>query len=160
MKKTILLLALVLTPMSFAQMGTNTTTRPQGNGEMRQKMKAKMLEKFDADNDGELSDSERAAAKEARQSSGNSTPRQNRAGGPQGKNGAGKMGGMNKSKMRERILKKFDADGDGKLNERERATAKEAREELISKYDKNDDGKLGARERKVLQNVRSNKNSK
>src|SRR3972149_2675436 len=49
------------------------------------------------------------------------------------------------------LLKKFDADGDGKLSESERATAKEAwktrRETFVKKFDTNGDGKLGPEER-------------
>ncbi|MEQ9065346.1 MAG: EF-hand domain-containing protein, partial [Gimesia chilikensis] len=58
---------------------------------------------------------------------------------------------------REEILKKFDKDGDGKLNEEERSAARAARgekggqgfnrEEFMKKFDKNGDGKLDENER-------------
>lgn len=54
---------------------------------------------------------------------------------------------------REAILKKFDTDGDGKLNETERASLQEERKqkkaERIAKYDTDGDGKLSKEERKA-----------
>jgi hypothetical protein len=41
-------------------------------------------------------------------------------------------------------LEKFDADGDGKLNEQERRTARETvRERIRDRLDRNDDGRVG-----------------
>ena len=56
------------------------------------------------------------------------------------------------------LIKKFDADGDGKLNEEERKTAMEAmreraekhRKEMLAKYDTDGDGKLSESEREAL----------
>ncbi|MCP5536336.1 MAG: hypothetical protein H7A51_08905 [Akkermansiaceae bacterium] len=51
------------------------------------------------------------------------------------------------------LLKKFDKDGDGKLNEEERAAAKEAMEArraaFIKKHDTDGDGKLSDEEKKA-----------
>ena len=63
-------------------------------------------------------------------------------------------GGFN----REEILKKYDADKDGKLSDDERAEARKAmeaefakrREEMTKKYDKDGDGKLSEEERAEL----------
>ena len=50
----------------------------------------------------------------------------------------------------EEVLKEFDKDGDGKLNEEERKAAGEAmRKKLIEKFDKDGDGKLNEEERKA-----------
>ena len=52
-------------------------------------------------------------------------------------------------------LKKYDKDGDGKLNEKERfaawgAAAEEKRQEFMKKYDKDGDGKLDEKEREAI----------
>ena len=56
-----------------------------------------------------------------------------------------------KGGMRKEILAKFDADGDGKLSDAEKAKAKEAREarhaEMIAKFDADGDGKLNDEEK-------------
>lgn len=50
------------------------------------------------------------------------------------------------------LLKKYDADGDGKLNEAEMKTWREAREkENLEKYDADKDGKLNDEERKKME---------
>lgn len=75
-----------------------------------------LIKKFDANGDGKLDEAERAKAKEAFAGG--------RPGGKPGdrKPGAGGPGGFD----REALLKKFDENGDGKLDEAERAKAKEA----------------------------------
>ena len=78
-----------------------------------------MIKRFDKDNDGKLNDEERAAAHkafEARRGGGQGS-RRPRGGGP----GAG-QGGPDREKMRAEMIKRFDKDGDGKLNDEERAT--------------------------------------
>lgn len=162
MKKTLILLTLILAPVSLAQQAA-PQAGPQANPEMRAKMKARVLEKFDADGDGQLSDEERATAKAARQSKGDtagSTPRQKKAaagqGGPQGKNGSGGAQGKNgkgkqfRAKVRERVIEYFDQDGDGKLNESEREALKQKRQATRSEFDKDGDGKLSPEERKAM----------
>lgn len=48
------------------------------------------------------------------------------------------------------VVKEFDKDGDGKLNEEERKAAREAREkQMLEKYDADKDGKLSDEERKT-----------
>jgi len=57
--------------------------------------------------------------------------------------------------MHKKILEKFDKDGDGKLNEEERAAAKaafqekhpDAKEKVLAYFDKDGDGKLNEEER-------------
>lgn len=59
----------------------------------------------------------------------------------------------NRGDMRERILNKFDADGNGELSAEERAAFKKAREtkraEMIKAYDTDGDGQLSKAERKA-----------
>jgi hypothetical protein len=56
-----------------------------------------------------------------------------------------------KGKVHQEMLKRFDKDGDGKLDDSERAAAKEAMEarkaERMKKFDSNGDGKLDDEER-------------
>ena len=68
----------------------------------------RLLEKFDANKDGSLSEDEKAKAREAIK---------------------GKVGGA----IRQRILQRFDEDKDGKLNDAERAKAKAAWQERAAK---------------------------
>jgi Ca2+-binding EF-hand superfamily protein len=74
--------------------------------------KKKLLEKYDANGDGQLDNSERAAA------------RQDMAKKKRGKKGPGAagpgVGGISREE-REMLTQRFDADGDGKLNDEERA---------------------------------------
>lgn len=99
---------------------------PAGKGRGgREEVMKKVLEKFDADGDGKLSDDEKAKAKAAfagrAGKPGAGKPGANRPG-PGGR----KPGGEQAAAMREKILGKFDKDGDGKLSDAERAAAKEA----------------------------------
>lgn len=81
----------------------------------------KMLERFDVDGDGVLSDTEKQAAKEAFES--------------------------RRAEHRERMmLKHFDEDGDGVLSESEQAAAHEAHEQRLAKFDLDGDGELSREE--------------
>jgi Ca2+-binding EF-hand superfamily protein len=51
---------------------------------------------------------------------------------------------------RDAFIRKYDKNGDGKLDDKERLAArKERQEELIKQYDKNGDGKLDNKERQA-----------
>lgn len=81
-----------------------------------------IMEKFDADKDGKLSEDERKAMHAAKEA---------------------KM-----EEHRKEMLTKFDKDGDGQLNDEERAAAKAARQaEMTKKFDTDGDGKLSDEER-------------
>ena len=102
-----------------------------------------MLEKFDADKDGKLSDEERKAAREAMKDAhgqrGDKGPRGPRPEGaaegrPEGCPGnaegrPGRPGPRFNPEQRKEMLEKFDADKDGKLSEEERKAAREAMKE-------------------------------
>jgi len=56
---------------------------------------------------------------------------------------------------RSEIFKKYDKNGDGKLDEEERAALqKERQQEMLKKYDKNSDGKIDETERQAVQEDR------
>ncbi|MDD2599603.1 MAG: EF-hand domain-containing protein [Kiritimatiellae bacterium] len=61
----------------------------------------------------------------------------------------------NREEMRERMmLRRFDKDGDGKLNEEEKAAMENEKKELMAKFDKDGDGVLNAEERKAMMEER------
>ncbi|MBI4026643.1 MAG: EF-hand domain-containing protein [Verrucomicrobia bacterium] len=64
---------------------------------------------------------------------------------------SGEKAPQRRQKLREHLLKKFDADGDGKLNDEERAKMKAAvqakKQEWLKRFDANGDGKLDSEER-------------
>jgi len=69
-----------------------------------------------------------------------------------------------KGAAREEILKKFDKDGDGKLNDEEKAAAKAAKAEMekqmLEKYDKDKDGKLSDEEKAEMKKVMAERKAK
>ena len=86
--------------------GTKEGSQPNPEGMKR------LLERFDANKDGKLDETERAAAKaewEKRRAQGQSSTER----------------GPMPEKLRQEMLKRFDRDGDGKLSDAERAAAKE-----------------------------------
>lgn len=107
----------------------------------------RLLERFDTDGDGELSDTERAAAKETIQAEREA----------------------HRAEMKARLLERFDDNGDGELDEAERETIREvlgpmireraergrrddhrrdrARREAMQRFDTNEDGRLDEDER-------------
>ena len=101
-----------------------------------------MLEKFDADKDGKLSDEERKAAREAMKEAhgqrGDRGPRGQRPedaqGRPEGQPGnaegrPGRPGPRFNPEQHKAFIEKFDTDKDGKLSEEERKAAREAMKE-------------------------------
>ena len=119
MKKVFVMLAVICLVLSVDAFG--------GGKQMSPEMRQKMLEKYDADGDGKLSDEERATAKAEMQ----------------GKREA----------MQSQMLEKYDTDGDGKLSDEEKQAAKADREakraEMLEKYDTDGDGKLNESEREA-----------
>ncbi len=102
-----------------------------------------MLKMFDANNDGKLDEAEKAAAKAELE--------KRKEGSESHEKGEGK--GPGNKKMNDKMLKKFDANKDGELNETEKAAAKKFREEKkaerLENYDKDRDGELNEAERKA-----------
>ncbi len=131
--------------------------RPGGRGQGQQgrrgptaEQRQQIMERFDTDGDGQLNETERAAAREAMQ----------------GRGGQGRGGPS--AEQRTRILEQYDTDGDGQLNETERAAAREAmqgqgrggqgqqgrrgptaeqRQQIMERFDTDGDGQLNETER-------------
>ena len=108
--------------------------------------KQAMLEKFDTDGDGKLSEEEKAEARKAMQEK--------------------------KQQREERMLKRFDADGDGQLSDAEKAEAKKQKEQMQEKmkkagvnieeirkqFDADGDGQLSEQERAQARKAMQEKN--
>ena len=125
---------MLLTTTVLAAFAITATANPKGPRPHRPDGPPKaLIEKFDTDGDGKLSEQEREAAKAA-------------------------MG-----EKRDAFIAKYDKDGDGKLNEEERKAAREewkgkdrpkppggpSRERIIKRFDKDGDGKLNEEEREA-----------
>ena len=93
----------------------------------------------------------------------------------QGKAKGARPQGKGNGQMQAEILKRFDKDGDGKLNDTERAAAKKAheerggqpgggdgkmREEILKRFDKDGDGKLNEEERAAAKKAHEERGNK
>ena len=122
-----------------ARAAGEATAGPEGRRsreEVRERMRTAMLERFDANKDGEIDDAEREAAREQTQA--------------------------RFTEMRDRFLqRRFDADGDGQLSEAEtaemnkaqegwRARADAARAEFMERFDADKDGQISEPEREAV----------
>lgn len=116
-------------------------------GQTRAEQRAATLKQFDADGDGKLNPAERAAAREAMQKM-RKGPGERPGFRPHTKGGP-----RDPAFQRGYLLGKFDKDGDGKLDETERAAAKaemdqrmrtmaERRLERLKSVDTDGDGKI------------------
>ena len=179
------LIAMMLALPAFAQQDAPQTkdlpTPPEGMrpghwgaaGEMpkmpgREDFHKKMLEKFDADKDGQLSDEEKAAMKaemeKMRGERGPKGPRgENGERGPKvprGKNGErGPKGPRGERPAMPKGENPFDADKDGKMSDEERKAAREAMEQkMLEKFDTDKDGKLSDEERKAMRPAHGGQN--
>jgi Ca2+-binding EF-hand superfamily protein len=109
MKRTLVTLVLALPIFAAGQASAQEEERPRRDGEMR----ARMIEEFDADGDGELSDEERQTARE--------TMRERRGDRPgSGGQGRGRGGeGRPAPPDPNQLFDEFDADKDGQLSREE-----------------------------------------
>lgn len=157
------------------------------------KMREEMKQKFDTNQDGQLDDGERRAARQAMQDKwaqaggprGFHGPRGHGGGEPPmwmrrelhrwfeqqwGGPGGARAGlhhrgpGGPRGHMRAALVKRFDADKDGRLDETERAAAKQAgqehrarmkenRKQVLERFDTDGDGKLGDSERQNMRDA-------
>jgi len=133
------------------------------------KVRKHLLEKFDKDGDGELSDEEHKAAKaswenKAREMREKFAEMKKKFMAKYDTDGDGKLSDEENKAMRDSMkkeweakkaekLKLYDADGDGKLDEDERKEAVEAeKRKMMEKYDADGDGELSAEEKKAAFN--------
>lgn len=68
--------------------------------------------------------------------------------GPAG--GSKEKGDGKRTEQKDRLLKRFDADGDGVLSDAEKAAMQADRDAMIAKYDTDKDGKLSEAERQAV----------
>lgn len=137
--------------------------------------RAQILKQFDANGDGRLDDAEKEKAKAAflnRQKQGNRAGKGKAGQGRPGQKRPGQAGGQDRPNFQQ-LIKQFDKDGDGKLNEQERAALREqmskarrgkaggnnndARripEQALKLFDKDGDGKLNEEERAAAMKAR------
>jgi len=112
-----------------------------GGGDARATIREQMLKKFDKNGDGKLDEKERPSREQlqeffrAQQGGAGGKDRapgggRPGAGGRPGQGGPGGRGGDAGGNMRELFLKKFDKNGDGKLDEKERPSREQAMEFL------------------------------
>jgi hypothetical protein len=145
-----------------------TTPPPPAPGEHRP-WREEMLQRFDANHDGQLDDAERATARAAWQK------RMAERGGPGAEfHGGGhphrhwrkmmRMRHWRRMHLRHAMLRRFDRDGDHRLSEAERADARKAGEEMrarfqanrrqmLERFDANHDGRLDENERKGVRDA-------
>ena len=158
MKKTLLIALCAALPV-FAQEEAPTAPQPRhwgAAGEMpqmknREEMQRKMLEKFDADKDGQLSDAEKEAIKaEMKNRHGKRGERPQgmpKFGNKRGERPEGmpegempkfgnKRGERPQGQMPQKMLEKFDTDKDGQLSDAEKEAMRKARPERKGKGEK------------------------
>jgi hypothetical protein len=120
-----------------AQNGKGQFGQPFNNGQAaanQAAVRAEMMKRFDRDGDGRLNAQEQLAATRAMQERGLNTPGQPNLAGRGGNNGAQTGPGVGQaappapapkiSRREEILMKRFDKDGDGKLNAEEKAAAR------------------------------------
>jgi len=130
-------------------------------------LREKMRQRFDRDGDGQLSEAERQEARQAMRKMHRRMHHRmmhHRAHGWHGGRAFGGPGGPGfgpQRPLRQAMLKRFDQDGDGQLNEAERGEARKAgearrekaqehRKQLLSRFDGDGDGRLGETERQAM----------
>lgn len=132
--------------------------------EKRGPMREKMLKRFDKDGDGKLNEAERKeAGKAAKKMRHHRHQRMMKSPGKPAHHRMKEATGP-RGPMRQALLKRFDQDGDGRLNDSEKAEARKAgedrrakakahRQEVLSRFDADGDGKLDDTERQAMRDA-------
>ncbi len=99
----------------------------------RQNMREALIKKFDKNGDGKLDENERPSREQLQEffrsqlgDRPSGRPGEGRPGGRPGEGGAGGRGGDARPNMRAAFIKKFDKNGDGRVDENERPSREEA----------------------------------
>lgn len=157
MKSILLKYGLVLAAIGACSMAD---AKPE-NGQKKDKgskglSREAVLEKYDTDGDGQLSDAELDALKADVSADREKRATGGRGGEMRGERGRGGPEGRERP-SREEMIKKFDTDGDGVLSEAERAEARKQmpkdgrrgrrNRQMLEKYDTDGDGQLSEEER-------------
>lgn len=109
-----------------------TAAREKARTERQAARQQAMIERLDTDGDGFVSEEEMKAAMEARADARDGNRDGKRDGKNMGKRGGGKsMRGGDMEQMGERMIKRFDIDNDGALNEQEFAKMQELAKERM-----------------------------
>lgn len=161
-----------ITVLGLALCISASSLMAQEDGEKKNDFRNKLLEKYDKDGDGKLNEAEREAAraefsKQAPETKPQDAPTRNRAR-IDGDRREGRRGGFNREEMEARraeFMKRYDKDGDGEINEEERAAMREefekrreeARAEMLKQYDKDGDGEMSEEERTAAREDMRNK---
>ena len=145
--------------------GPKAPRRPELSEEQKAEMKAKFMEKFDADKDGKLSDAEKEAVKADFEKN---APKFHKRG-PKGPRCCGpkaprrpELSEEQKAEMKAKFMEKFDADKDGQLSDAEKEAVKadmkakfearhaEMKAKLMEKFDADKDGQLSDAEKEAM----------
>ena len=145
--------------------GPKAPRRPELSEEQKAEMKAKFMEKFDADKDGQLSDAEKEAVKADFEKN---APKFHKRG-PKGPRCCGpkaprrpELSEEQKAEMKAKFMEKFDADKDGQLSDAEKEAVKadmkakfearhaEMKAKLMEKFDADKDGQLSDAEKEAM----------
>ena len=117
----------------------------------REERRAEILERYDADGDGRLSQEERRAARERRRLERWDTDGDGEMSEEEHAAARQAMDDRRGGRGREQRASRFDTDGDGAISDEERAAAYEQRklerEMAMEKYDADGDGRLSRSER-------------
>jgi len=133
--------------------------QPAQFGDPQRPSREQILRHFDADGDGQLSESERQAAREQLSQRRDQQSERGRRDGFQGEQRQGGQQGQRSDRRGPppEVMERFDIDGDGRLNETEhraaRADLESRRARAMERFDADGDGRLNDAERRAARDA-------